>query len=143
MRAPDHNDADLILKLYDLRREPVMRQARNFWGSFQPRRFEDVKALTDPTHPQNAFFRQVTSYWEMAASFVNREILHPDLFADSCGEGLFVYAKLSPFLKELRESYNPLFLTQLERAASQHPSIREKLGRIRERLQGTGGNLPR
>ena len=135
MRSPDHNDADLILKLYDLRRETVMRQARNFWGNFQPKKIEEVKALLDPGHPQNASFRQVTSYWEMAASFVNREILHHDLFADNCGEGLFVYAKLEPFLAELRETYNPTFLAQIEKAVSQHPAIREKLGRIRERLK--------
>lgn len=132
MRAPDHNDADLILKLYELRRETVMRQARGFWFQFFPKSYEEVKAVMDPQHPQNAYFRQVTSYWEMASSFVNHHILHPDLFTDNCGEGLYLFAKLEPFLAQIRETMNPAFLGQMGKTIAENPQIREKLGRIRE-----------
>ena len=135
-RTPQPSDADLILKLYDLRREEVMRQARNWIGALQPKSFDDIKKVVAAEHPQNAFFRQVTSYWEMAASFVNRGVLHPDLYADCCGEAMFVFAKLEPWLKELRANYSPTALTQTEKAIMENPSIREKYGVIRERVHG-------
>lgn len=134
-RTADHNDADLILKLYELRREPLMREARAWMMGFLPKTLAEVQAVLDPGHPKNAFHRQVTSYWEMAASFVNREILHPDLFLDNCGEGLWVYARYEPFLPQLRDSYNPAFLTQIEKTIQAHPPIQQKLGRIRESLK--------
>ena len=132
MRPADHNDADIILRLYELRREPVMRQARAFSMEFAPKRFEDVKAVLAFDHPKNVFFRQIGSYWEMAASFVNRKILHADLYADNLGEGLFFFAKLEPFLKELREAYSPTFLSQTERAVKENPVIAERYGIVRE-----------
>ena len=136
MRTADHNDAKIILDLYELRREPVMRQARSFWMKFQPKSYSEVKPLLSFDLPENTFFRQVSSYWEMAASFVNRQILHPQLFADNCGEGLFVYAKVEPFLKEIRSHYHPGFMMQMENAVRDHREIGDKLSRIREILKG-------
>lgn len=136
MRAPDHDDAELILKLYDLRREPVMRQARHFMMyEFFPKNYAELKPLLGSDHPKNAFFRQVTSYWEMAASFVNRHILHHDVFSDNCGEALFVYARLEPHLEALRSDYSPTFLVQIEKVVQNNVVIREKLGIIRERVK--------
>ncbi|MFO0985236.1 MAG: hypothetical protein U1E76_26490 [Planctomycetota bacterium] len=135
MRPADHNDADIVLRLYELRREPVMRQARAFFMELAPRRYEDLRTVMDFAHPKNAFFRQVTSYWEMAASFVNRKVLHADLYADNCGEGLFVFAKLEPFLKEIRDTYSPTFLTQTERAIAENPVIAQRMNVIREVLK--------
>jgi hypothetical protein len=132
MRPADHNDADIILRLYELRREPVMRQARAFAMEFAPKRFEDVKALLALDHPKSAFFRQIASYWEMAASFVNRKVLHAELYADNLGEGLFFFNKLEPFLKEIRDAYSPTFLSQTERAIKENPVILERNGVIRE-----------
>ena len=134
-RTPQPSDAELILKLYDLRREPVMRKARDWFMGFAPKTIEDVKPVLAADHPQNAFFRQVTSYWEMASSFVNRGVLHPELYADNCGEAMFVFAKLEPMLKELRAAYSPTALAQTERAITEHTAIREKYGVIRERVR--------
>lgn len=135
MRSPDHNDANLILKLYELRREPVMRQARNTFWDLQFKTLDDVKKVLAPEHPNNPYFRQVTSYWEMAANFVNRNILHAELFADNCGEGLYVLAKLEPFITKLRESYSPTFLVQLEMVVAKNPAVRERYGRIQEKVK--------
>ncbi len=135
MRSPDHNDANLILKLYELRRETVMRQARNTFWDLQFKTLDDVKKILAPEHPNNAYFRQITSYWEMAASFVNRNILHAELFADNCGEGLYVLAKLEPFIEKLRETHSPTFLVQLETVAEKNPSVRERYGRIKEKVK--------
>ena len=69
---PDYQDADLILRLYDLRREAVMRQSRDrLFREFHPKSWEDAAAVIQkPDHPLNVCFRQVSSYWEMAAGFV-------------------------------------------------------------------------
>ena len=64
---PDHHDAELILKLYELRRDPVMRESRAAMNAWFPKTFDDVMALTKPDHPQNAAFRQVSGFW--ASSF--------------------------------------------------------------------------
>ena len=135
-RQPQPSDADLILKLYDLRRETVMRQARAWMGGFLPKSFDELKKVLAPDHPQNAFYRQVTSYWEMVGSFVNRCVLPPDMYADSCGEALFVYARLEPYLKELRASYSPTSMLQTERCIADHASIRDRWNIIRERVWG-------
>jgi len=73
--APDHHDADLVLKLYDLRREPVMRQSRDAMGKFFPRTWEDVLAVTKPDHPHNTAWRRwaATSRWPMASPATRRQ----------------------------------------------------------------------
>lgn len=135
-RTPQPSDADLVLKLYDLRRESVMRQARSWVASFAPKSYDEIKKVLAADHPQNAYYRQVTSYWEMASSFVNRGILHPDVFADACGEALFVFAKFEPFVKDVRANYSPTSFAQVEKAIAENPSIREKFAIMRERVQG-------
>jgi hypothetical protein len=105
-----------------------MREARSFMlGTFDTRSFEPVQLVaTSFGSPENAWFRQVTSYWEMAASFVNRGVLSAPLFADNCGEGLYVYAKLEAHLSRLRELTSPSFLKQIEKAIADQPVIRER-----------------
>ena len=83
-------DAQLILQFYDLRREAEMRKARNFIGSFSPKSFEDVmKVVGAFGNQENAWFRQVYSYWEMAASLVLRGAVNDTLFNDNSGEMYF------------------------------------------------------
>jgi hypothetical protein len=100
-------DAQLILKLYDLRREAEMRKARNWWFvEFWPRSADDfMKIAFTPGTPQNNWLRQVTGYWSMAASFALQGALNSDLFLQPAvsGEMFIVFAKVQPFLKELRE----------------------------------------
>jgi hypothetical protein len=97
-------DAEIILKLYELRRESVMRQARAWMtGEFWPASAEEFFAVaSNPADPHNAWFRQVTTYWEMAAAMVLHGAVSAELFVDCNGEGFFLLAKFSPFLDEIR-----------------------------------------
>lgn len=132
MRDANLDDVNLVLRLYELRREEEMRKARRFLLEFHPKSIEDLQAVMAYAHPENAHFRQVLSYWEMVADFAARGLLHPEMFAAHCGEGLVVYAKLEPFRDEVRKTMNPRFLLNLERAVASHPAVAEKLGAIRE-----------
>lgn len=132
MREPDRGDVDLVLKLYDLRREAEMRRARKFIGDFDPKSFEDVQAVANYAHPENAHFRQVMSYWGMVADFVARGLFHPEMFAAHCGEALFIYAKFEPLLPEIRARMNPMFLANVEAAIKSHPAVAERLEAVRQ-----------
>jgi hypothetical protein len=111
---PDHHDADLILKLYDLRREPVMRESRasinaNLW----PKTWDEMQAVTKPDHPLSAAFRQTSTYWEMVYGLARHSIVHADFMMESCGEGIFLYARVEPYLVHLRE-LNPFSFRNAE-----------------------------
>ncbi|MBI4749380.1 MAG: hypothetical protein HY774_12885 [Acidobacteria bacterium] len=139
MKSATHEDAQLILKLYELRREDVMRQARNYYlFLFFPSSVDDIRAiLTDRDNPEpGAYFRQVTSYWEMAASLVNRGALNEELFLDCNGEHLAVFAKVEPFLSELRQFFGPQYLSQLEQLIERMPDGKERITRFREMMKG-------
>jgi hypothetical protein len=98
-------DAEIILKLYELRTEAVMRQARAWvTGEFWPTTAEDLFAVSEnPAHPHNAHLRQVLSYWEMAAAMVIHGAVSAELFVDSNAEGFFLLAKFAPILDAIRE----------------------------------------
>ena len=113
-----------------------MRTARDFMIKADFSTPENVLAVAaNFEDPNNAYFRQVVSYWEMVGSFVNRGILSPELYADNCGEGLFVFAKLRPHLAALRDKLNPLFLSHTEKAVEGYPVIRDKFGQIEEMIR--------
>ena len=95
-----HHDAELILKLYELRREPVMREARTWFFTFNPQKVEDF--LDTLTSDKSGYYRMVISYWDMAASLVNNGAIDAQMFNDANGEHLFVYSKMEPFLADLR-----------------------------------------
>ena len=129
-----HHDADLILKLYDLRREEVMRTARNWFFTFNPKSVEDFVDVM--TSDNSAYYRMVVSYWDMAASFVNNEAIDEQMFNDANGEHLFVFAKVEPFLSELRAiNKSPQYLANLEKVVRRIPNIDERLANIRERMK--------
>ena len=100
-----YESADLILKLYDLRREKVMRKAREWYTrQFHPASAQDV--VNTLRGEQSAYFRMVTSYWEMAASFVNAGAIDWEMFMNANpGEPVNVFAKLYPHLEELRSMF--------------------------------------
>jgi hypothetical protein len=105
---PDANDAQLVFRVYELRRETVMRDSRNAVNTqFWPKAFEDLVAVQQATHPLNAPFRQVGTYWEMVYGIVKHGIVHPDYFLESNGEGLYVFAKVAPFLERFRAEMSP------------------------------------
>jgi hypothetical protein len=103
-------DAELILRLYEMRREPTLRKARKFLVfDFQPKNVDELRVVSrDMTSEHNPSWRQVISYWEMAASMVLRGALDADLFFDSNFEGLLIYAKFHHFHAETeKQSGNP------------------------------------
>jgi hypothetical protein len=133
--AATTGDAQVILSLYELRREQAMRDARNFISAdFWPESAEDVLRLAR-SYPsrENTFLRQVTSYWEMAASLVLRGALHEGLFFDSSGEMYCVFAKFKPFLAEIRAKL-PYFLVNVEAVAVRSAEGRARLQRLETRL---------
>jgi len=125
-------DAQLILQLYDLRREGEMRKARSWWfTAFWPRTADDfMKIGFSPGTQENNWLRQVSGYWSMAASFVLHGALNADLFLQPAvsGEMFIVFAKVQPFLKELREkSGDPHMFANIEKVITSSKFGRERL----------------
>jgi hypothetical protein len=116
IKEPTFEDTNLILRLYELRREEKMRAARDWYiSNFFPGKAEDIQAILTPGNPHNAQFRMVASYWDMAASFAVRGPLNPYLLLESAGELILVWAKVEPFIVQIREWSNlPEFLRNLE-----------------------------
>jgi len=126
-------DADLILKLYDLRREQTMRDARNWFFTFDPKTPQDfVEVLTSD---KSGLYRMVVSYWDMACSLVNNGAIDAQMFNDANGEHLFVYAKMEPFIPTLREVMGaPQFLAHLDKTVKEVPDYEQRIAAIRERM---------
>ena len=115
-----YDDVNLIIKLYELRREERMREARNFLAGLKPpTTLAEFQAACPPGSDQNAFVRMVTSYWDMAASFVTSGVLNQELFAHNGGELLFVWEKIRDLVPEMRKAFNmPNYLGHMETVAN-------------------------
>jgi hypothetical protein len=129
-----YQDADLLLKLYDLRREPVMREARSFFVQFMPESADEVMALMRSWEAkEGAYLRQVSGYWNMVASLVNHGALNESLVYENCGEMYLIYAKLKPFLATIREGMgSPDYLKNVEKLVEASAGGRARV----ERMQG-------
>src|ERR1041385_6702744 len=117
MSQATYHDAELVLKLYDLRRETKMRQAREFFAKFSPATFEELMGVMGNFESkESAYLRQVISYWEMAAALIVHGTLNAELAQDTLGEMTFVYAKMKPFVKQMREMMRaPEFFQSVEK----------------------------
>lgn len=124
--------ADLIMKLYDLRREATMRKARDWMFSFNPTSAEEyMKTMMDPE--VGGYLRMVTSYWDMAATFVNQGAIDAEMFNQTAGEHMLVFAKVEPFLDELRAMWQaPEAMANLEKVIMDAPNGVERLKRTQE-----------
>ena len=139
-KRPTAADAQLILQLYDLRREAEMRKARNWWFTgFWPGSAEDfMKIALTPGTTENNWLRQVTGYWSMAASFVLHGALNADLFLQPAvsGEMFIVFAKVHPFLKDLREkSGDPHMFGTIEKVIMSSKYGRERFKFMLKRVE--------
>jgi len=133
-------DAQLIMQLYDLRREAEMRKARSWWlTEFWPQSADDfIKVSGALGSQENNWLRQVAGYWSMAASFVLQGVLNEDLFLQPAvsGEMVFVFAKVQPFLKELREKIgDPQMFGNIEKVITGSRFGRERLKLTQKRLE--------
>jgi hypothetical protein len=135
-----HEDADLILKLYDLRREATMREARNWFFSFNPTTAAEYMDAMMGEH--SGHLRMVISYWEMAATLVNHGAIDEQMFNETNGEHIFIFAKIEPILDELRQQWNqPEMLKNFEALVRRVPNNKEVLAGIRERIKMIQGMM--
>jgi hypothetical protein len=121
-------DAELILRLYELRREETLRRARRFMiFDFNPKTLEELRAVSrDGKSEFNPYWRQMMSFWEMAASLVLRGALDADLFLDSNVEGILIYAKFHHFHAETeKQSGNP-FMAKTAELIARFPAAKTR-----------------
>ena len=119
--APEQGE--LLLKLYDLRRDPALREARAWYvAEFDPQGPQDFGALMRAGFAASAKYRMVTTYWEMAASLVNHGAIAPAMFHAANTEHVAIFAKIAPFLAEVRTLFRePRYLVELETLMASHP----------------------
>jgi len=135
--APCHNDLDLTLRLYEMRRETVTRQSRDALNfKFWPKSYADVKAVSsDFKHELNAPWRQMTSYWEMVYGFARQGLCNAEFLVENNGEGLFLFGKLKPFLEDIRKDGMPTSFQNVE-WVSLHTEIgKTRLAMIEKRIK--------
>ena len=143
-------DAEIILRLYELRREEIMRKARAWVvGEFWPVTADEYFAIAgNGSDPHNAWLRQVISYWEMAAAMVLHGAVSAELFVDCNGEGFFLLAKFAPLLEAIRERY-PTFLSKTSdlvkrfpAAATRYEVVQKNVENMRAMRQKQAGTQP-
>ena len=119
-------DAEIVMRLYELRREETLRKARHFMiFGFNPKTLEELRAVSrDMTAADNVLWRQTLSYWEMAASLVLRGTVDPDLFLDTNGEGVLIYAKFHHFHAETEKESGNIFMQQTAALIAQNPAAK-------------------
>ena len=135
---PDHHDAELIIKLYELRREPEMRASRaaiakDYW----PRTEADAVAVFRGDHPLNAAFRQTATYWEMVFGMARHGIVHGDYLAENSAEGLLLFARAQPYLEAIRAAYNTRIFRHAEWVAAETSAGRTIYEAARARVERT------
>jgi hypothetical protein len=140
-KKPTIDDARLILELYDLRREAEMRKARHWWvATFWPKSAEDfIKVALAMGTEENNWLRQVGGYWGIAVSFLLNGVVSEKLFfqVSFCGEMYFIFAKVRPFLKEIREKMsNPELFLNIEKAIMGSKIAREQFAKVEARVAG-------
>ncbi len=134
MSSP-YESATLLIRLYELRRDPTMREARIWFArSFNPDSVDDVMQAMQG--PNSAHFRMVTSYWDMACSFVLNGAIDATMFTDANGEQHVIFAKLEPFIADFRGRLgNPQYLASLEKLVMSAPGAPERMASLRERFR--------
>jgi len=125
MRKPNQADADLLLRLYEMRREPELRRARQwFLTDFKPSGWVEIKLRYLSHTDEDRHFRMTTSYWEMVGTLINRGVLHPELFFDHTGEDIVTWERCKPWIAEARADLRPTYLYQFERMVEGHQAFR-------------------
>jgi hypothetical protein len=134
------DEAGLILKLYDLRREEMMRKARDwYFREFNPQSMADFQAAMFGEH--SGHLRMVITYWDMAATLVNRGAIGLELFTEANGEHIGVFAKIELLLKDIRAVMAPQFATNLEKLIDATPDGRKRAGEVRDRMKAIAAQM--
>ena len=128
------DEAGLILKLYELRRDETMRKARDwFVREFHPKSVGDY--MNTMAGPHTGHLRMVVSYWDMAAALVNNGAISLELFDATNGEHILVFSRIEPLLPEIRKVVGPQFGANLEKLIDETPHGRKKVAENRERMK--------
>jgi hypothetical protein len=127
------DSANLILKLYELRREPVMREARNYIFGFNPTTIDEYFAGMAGEH--GAYVRMVVSYWEMACALVTNGAIDPKMFDETQGEHIFIFSKIEPLLEEVRSRVGPNAFKNLEHVCVNAPGGIERVRNTAARMR--------
>lgn len=134
------DEAGLILKLYELRPEEVLRKARDwYFRDFNPQNITDFSNVMMGEH--SGYLRMVVTYWNMAAALVNDRAISMELFNESNGEQIGVFAKIEPLLGEIRAAYAPQFAAALEKLIDATPDGRKRVAATRERMKAMRARL--
>jgi hypothetical protein len=129
-----YESAKLILQIFEMRRETVIREARLwFVRDFNPETIDDVKAAL--AGPHNPHVRMVVGYWDMACSLVNHEAIDRQMFLDANGEIFATFAKFQHLLPQVREISGPNFAKHVEQVVMSVPGIEERLEMLRQRFR--------
>ena len=130
---PDYHDADLVLRVYEMRREAKTREARDLLNfQFWPKSYEDVKAVQQPDHPMNFAWRQLSAYWEMVYGMARHGIANAEYLTENNGEGLFFFAKIAPYLDQIRKDGSPRAFQNVEWATTGSETGRQMYGDIEQ-----------
>jgi len=142
MPRPTPEDVSLILRLYELRRDPELRRARAYMLSdFNVKTWDEMRSHYMSGDEIDRHFRMATSYWEMVATFVNQGLLNEDLFFDTHGEDIVVWKKVEPLAEAARKQIRPTWLWNLERMARRHQSWRERTYAMAKKVIEAGSKL--
>lgn len=127
MRKPSHADAELLLHLYEIRRDPELRRARTWLISeFKATTWADIKSRYLSSVDEDRWFRMATSYWEMVATLVNRGVLHEELFFDHTGEDVVSWERIKSVIPDARADIRPTYLCQFEKMVQGHVAYRKR-----------------
>jgi hypothetical protein len=127
MRKPTHADAELLLHLYEIRRDPELRLARKwFLTDFMAQSWAEIKPHYLSHTDEDRYFRMTISYWELVGTLINRGVLHPDLFYDHTGEDVVTWERCKPWVAGARADIRPTYLYQFERMVNGHVAFRAR-----------------
>ena len=139
---PTNEQAQLHLKVYDLRREPRLRQARDwFQQNYHADTVEEAMKIAAPGTEHGTYFGMVIGYWEQTCSLLNYGLLHDELFFETSGEFFGIWEQVKTVLPQFREQFgNPTMLANLEQAAKRYEEWSEKrapgaVAKMREWMQ--------
>ena len=145
MRKPTSADAELLMRLYEIRRDPELRRARQwFLHDFKPGDWSEIKPHYLSFTDEDRWFRMAISYWEMVGAMVNRGILHPELFFDHTGEDIVTWERCKPWIADARADIRPTYLYQFERLVEAHQAFRARtIAVFKAAAAGAGGKPKR
>jgi hypothetical protein len=141
MRKPTHADAQLLLHLYELRRDPQLRKARAWvLSEFKASSWSEIGPNYLKFTDADQYLRMTLAYWEMVAALVNRGVLHPELFFDHTGEDIVTWERVKPWVTEARQAIRSTYMRQFERMVEDHVEYRKRTHAAQQALDGHDGD---